>query len=628
MLRTETETETKTARIAAKTGYLPIDDYAMVGDLYTVALVGKNGSIDWCCLPDFDSPSVFGALLDAGKGGYFRLAPAKQDGASTKQMYFPESNILVTRFLCHQGVGEITDFMPVKDPDDRTSEHHLVRAVHMVRGILSFAMHCRPAFNYARDSHQLWLGEHGAAFRSPALTLALSSSVSLNDDGCGGAQAAFTLSEDQWAYFFLDSSAERNLLPHPVSRDMYEAQFAETRRYWRRWLSQCHYQGRWRESVQRSALALKLLTYAPTGGIVAAPTTSLPEHVGGERNWDYRLTWFRDAAFTLDSLLALGFTEEAEAFIAWLTGRLTSLHQGGELQPIYTIHGRPEMPEITLDHLDGYRASRPVRIGNAAATQRQLDIYGEVLDVLYVYSRHRGLTYESWIYICQQLDWLAEHWQEADEGIWEVRGGTRHFLHSRLMCWVAFDRAVRIARNCGLPGPLDEWQKTSTRIYRDIMDKGWNEKIRSFVQYYGGEAIDASALLLALTGFIEARDPRMTATIDRIQRELTHMPHVYRYDVEKGANDGLEGHEGTFNICSFWLVEALARAGRLEEARLSLEHMLTYANHVGLYAEEIASTGEALGNFPQAFTHLALIHACLRVDEAINKMNPHLYLSL
>jgi GH15 family glucan-1,4-alpha-glucosidase len=620
-------TEAAPAPTAAKARYLPIEDYAMVGDLYSVALVGKNGSIDWCCLPDFDSPSVFGALLDAGKGGFFRLAPAEDD-VTTKQMYFPGSNILITRFLSHDGVGEITDFMPVKQPGTGNSEHHLVRGVHMVRGALSFAIHCRPGFNYGRDSHELRLEQHGAVFSHPALTMALSSSVPFKDDGHGGVQAVFTLSEDQSAYFFPDSSPGKHLLPHPVSRDMYESQFTETRRYWRRWLSQCHYQGRWREPVQRSALALKLLTYAPTGAIVAAPTTSLPEQIGGERNWDYRFTWFRDSAFALDSLLALGFTDEAEAFIGWLTGRLNCLHEGGELQPIYTIHGRPDMPEIRLDHLEGYRASKPVRIGNAAANQRQLDIYGEVLDVLYVYARRRGLTYESWIHICQQLDWLARHWQEADEGIWEVRGGAKHFLHSRLMCWVAFDRAVRIARNSGLPAPLDEWQKIATAIYRDIMDKGWNEKTRSFVQYYGGEAIDASVLLLALTGFIEARDPRMTATIDRIQRELTHMPHVYRYNVEKGADDGLEGHEGTFNICSFWLVEAMAQAGRLEEARLSLEHMLTYANHVGLYAEEIASTGEALGNFPQAFTHLALIRACLRVDEAMNKMNPHLYLSL
>lgn len=622
------KTQPKRAQLAVETRYLPIEDYGMIGDLYTVALVGKNGSIDWCCLPDFDSPSVFGALLDAEKGGSFRLAPVGQEHVNARQMYFPETNILISRFLTHDGVGEITDFMPIKQPGTQRYEHHLVRAVHMVRGSLTFQVTCNPAFNYARDAHTLRLSQYGAVFCSPDLALALSSSVPLRDDGQGGGQTTFTLSEDQSAFFFLDSSQDQDMLPHPVMQGLYEARFAETRRYWRSWLNQCQYQGRWREHVQRSALALKLLTYAPTGAIVAAPTTSLPEGIGGERNWDYRYTWFRDAAFTLDSLLALGFTEEAEAFIGWLKGCLNSLQEGGELQPVYTIRGGHEMPEITLDHLEGYRQSRPVRIGNGAATQRQLDIYGELMDVLYVYSYHRGLTYETWQHLCQQIDWLARHWQEADEGIWEVRGGAKRFLHSRLMCWVAFDRALRIARERGFPAPLDEWQRISMQIYREIIEKGWNEQKRSFVQYYGGEAVDASALLLALTGFIEARDPRMRATIERIQRELTHMPHVYRYDVDTAASDGLAGHEGTFNICSFWLVETMVRAGRLEEARLSLEHMLTYSNHVGLYAEEIASTGEALGNFPQAFTHLALIRACLRVDEAMNKMAPHLYLSL
>lgn len=622
------ETQSQQATPAAKACYLPIEAYGMIGDLYTVALVGKNGSIDWCCLPDFDSPSVFGALLDVSKGGSFRLAPIEDELLNTKQMYFPETNILVTRFLTSDGIGEITDFMPIKERGTRHHEHHLVRAVHMVRGSLTFKLACRPAFNYARDSHTLQLSEHGAVFRSSTLCLALSSSMPLNGDGQAGVQATFTLSEDQSVFFFLDSSRDQDIFPHPITEEMYETQFAETRRYWLRWISQCQYQGRWRENVQRSVLALKLLTYAPTGAIVAAPTTSLPEEIGGERNWDYRFTWFRDAAFTLDSMLALGFTEEAEAFTNWLKDRFNSLEEGGELQPIYTIHGGHEMPEILLDHLEGYRQSYPVRIGNGAATQRQLDIYGEIIDVLFVYARHRGLTYESWLHVCQQLDWLAQHWQEADEGIWEVRGGARQFLHSRLMSWVAFDRAVRLARERGLPAPLDKWEQISMQIYREIMDKGWNEQKCSFVQYYGGEAVDASALLLALNGFIEARDPCMLATIERIQRELTHTPHVYRYDIDTAASDGLAGHEGTFNICSFWLVEALARAGRLEEARLSLEHMLTYANHVGLYAEEIASTGEALGNFPQAFTHLALIHACLSVNEAMDKMAPHLYLSL
>lgn len=623
MLETKQE-----ARTLTETRYLPIEDYGVIGDLTTVALVGKNGSIDWCCLPDFDSPSIFAALLDADKGGSFRIAPAMGEYPGTKQLYFPETNILITRFMTGEGIGEVTDFMPIKQPGTGRHEHHLVRGVHMVRGSLAFQMTCRPAFNYARDPHTLHLYENGAVLRSPSLTLVLSSSTPLAGDAEGGVHATFTLSEDQSAFFFLDSFQDQHALPHPVSQDMYEAQFLETRRYWLSWLSQCSYQGRWREQVHRSALVLKLLTYAPTGALVAAPTTSLPEGIGGERNWDYRFTWFRDAAFTLDSMLALGFVEEAEAFMDWVSARVNELHEGAELQPMYTIHGGHDMTEIHLDHLDGYRQSRPVRIGNGAATQRQLDIYGELLDVVFVYTRQRGLSYEAWLHLCQLLDWLAQHWQEADEGIWEVRGGARHFLHSRLMSWVAFDRAIRIARERGLPAPLDEWQQISMQIYRDIMENGWNDQKGSFVQYYGGDAIDASALLLSLTDFIDARDPLMLATIGRIQRELTHTPHVYRYDVQTAADDGLEGDEGTFSICSFWLVEALARAGRLEEARLSLDHMLTYANHLGLYSEEIAPTGEAWGNFPQAFTHLALIHACLIVDEAMDTAFSRSYVSI
>src|SRR5712692_3201046 len=372
----------------SETRYLPIEEYGMIGDLSTVALVGKNGSIDWCCLPDFDSPSVFGALLDADKGGSFRLAPVEQEGLGTKQMYFPETNILITRFLTHDGVGEITDFMPIKQKGTARYEHHLVRAVHMMRGSLTFQVACRPAFNYARDTHALQLSEHGAVFRSPQLTLALSSSVPLRDDGQGGAQASFTLSEDQSAFFFLDSSQNEDLLPRPVSQDVYEAQFAETRRYWLRWISQCKYQGRWREHVQRSALALKLLTYAPTGAIVAAPTTSLPEHLGGSRNWDYRYTWLRDASFTLYALNALGFTQEARAFMHWLQ-RLPS--HGADLQIMYGIRGERHLAEQELSNLSGYEQSWPVRIGNGAVAQKQLDVFGEVLDFLHCYRRQGGL---------------------------------------------------------------------------------------------------------------------------------------------------------------------------------------------------------------------------------------------
>ena len=606
--------------ISNSKAYLPIEDYGLIGDLYTVALVGKNGSIDWCCIPNFDSPSVFGAILDSAKGGFFRIAPLENAGIDLKQMYLPSTNILITRFLSHAGVSEITDFMPIKHTGTALNQHHLVRAVHVARGSFSFEMTCQPAFNYAREAHAVHLSHDGVVFESGNLTLALSSSVPLEEDGRGGVHAMFTLHEGQWAYFFLESSSDRGIMPHQPTQAEYEDSFLATERYWHNWLSQCRYQGRWREMVQRSALALKLLTYAPTGAIVAAPTTSLPEGIGGVRNWDYRFTWLRDSAFTLNSLLLLGFSQEAEAFMAWLMARVVELEAGGSLQPMYTIHGGHDMTEHTLDHLEGYRQSQPVRIGNGAYTQQQLDVYGEVMDALSIYNHYKDMSHTGWLHVCQQLDWLSKNWQSTDEGIWEVRGGDQHFVHSRVMSWVAFDRALRIARDRGFPAPEDAWTNIRAEIYNEIMDKGWSEEKQSFVQYYGGDAIDASALLISLTKFTGAADPRMLSTIDRIQRELTRPPHVYRYNVELAASDGLAGEEGTFSICSFWLVEALARAGRVEEAELALEQMLTYANHVGLYAEEIGPGGEALGNFPQAFTHLSLIEACASVDQALNRV--------
>ncbi len=599
--------------------YLPIEDYALIGDLHTVALVGKNGSIDWCCLPRIDAPSVFGALLDAGKGGSFRIAPTDPSKAKNQQLYLPQTNILLTRFLSSDGVGEITDFMPIKPAGTEKHQHHLIRSVSVVHGSLSFTLTCRPAFNYARDGHQVHLSLEGAVFQSQDFHLGLASPIALEEDGQGGVQATFTLHKGQSAHFMLESTQASDRAPQPLSEERYQQAFHETLRYWRNWLSQCQYHGRWREMVQRSALVLKLLTYEPTGAIVAAATTSLPESIGGKRNWDYRYTWLRDASFSLYSLLTLGFTQEAQAFMRWLDARCHDLNDDGTLQPMYGIDGEKQLTEISLDHLEGYRQSRPVHIGNGAYTQKQLDIYGEMLDAIYIYNRYEAISYDLWDNLDHLLEWLQNHWQEPDEGIWEVRGGPKQFLHSRLMSWVAFDRAARIARHRGWPAPVDDWRTTSNEIYRQIMSQGWSEEKQSFVQYYGSDAVDASSLLLSITNFIGAKEPRMLATIQRIQRELTNGTLVYRYNQQDAASDGVGGQEGTFSACSFWLVENLAQAGKVDEARLMLEKLFSYSNHVGLYAEEISPTGEALGNYPQAFTHLALITACTHLDQVLDE---------
>ncbi|MGH2493991.1 MAG: glycoside hydrolase family 15 protein [Ktedonobacteraceae bacterium] len=599
--------------------YQPIEDYAIIGDLHTVALVGKNGSIDWCCIPCFDSPSVFGALLDARKGGFFRIAPPYTPGMGRKQLYLPETNVLITRFLTVDGVAEITDFMPVKREGTAHHQHHIIRSVKMVRGSLSFEMVCRPAFNFARDDHKVYLSKDGAIFNSKSLCLGLAASVPLEEDGEGGVRATFTLHTNQSAYFILESAKDNDLAPARLSHAQYHDAFQRTINYWHRWMAQCTYRGRWRETVQRSALALKLLTYAPTGAIVAAATTSLPETIGGARNWDYRYTWLRDSAFSLYSLLTLGFTDEARAFMGWLDARCHELGESGTLQPMYGIHGEHDLTEFTLDHLEGYRQSSPVRIGNGAYSQKQLDIYGELMDAIYIYNRYDTITYDLWQNLRRLLEWLGEHWQEPDEGIWEVRGGPKRFVHSRLMSWVAFDRALRLTRRRGLPAPIGDWMQKSAEVYEQIMNAGWDAKKQSFVQYYGSDAVDASALLMVITNFAGPTDPRILSTIERIQKELTRDSLVHRYDPKRAADDGLGSAEGTFSACSFWLAESLARAGRLDEARLMLEKMLSYSNHVGLYAEEIGPTGEALGNFPQAFTHLSLITACVNVDAALNK---------
>ncbi len=604
--------------------YQPIENYGIIGDLHSVALVGMNGSIDWLCFPHFDSPSIFAAILDDKKGGRFKISPTRED-VKYKQIYLPDTNVLITRFLSADGVGEITDFMPIDESQTGHKHHQLVGSVTAVRGSMNFRMECQPAFNYAQDKHKLNITEKDASFHTSSLSLVLTSNRPLKKEA-EGVLAEFTLQEGETATFILRDSVYNTSTD--LEREVADL-FQNTVDYWRNWLSRCTYKGRWREMVYRSALTLKLLTYEPTGAIVAAPTCSLPESIGGERNWDYRFTWIRDAAFTLYGLLRIGFTEEATKFMKWLGECSRDINPDGSLPLMFGIDGRRKPSEETLDHFEGYMGSRPVRIGNAAADQLQLDIYGELLDSVYLYNKYGSpISYDFWTSLRQLVKYVCENWHKKDEGIWEVRGGRQHFIYSKLMCWVALDRAIRLANKRSFPAPLDKWLECRDDIYEDIMSNGWNPKIEAFVQSYGSDRLDAANLLMPLVFFVSPVDPRMLKTLDAINRSpakggLVSNSLVYRYNVTESP-DGLSGDEGTFNICTFWLVEALARAGRfdrqrLEDARLMFEKMLGYANHLGLYAEEIGNSGEALGNFPQAFTHLGLISAAFNLDRALDE---------
>ena len=606
-------------------GYQPIENYGIIGNMHTAALVGMNGSIDWFCCPSFDSPSVFAAILDEEKGGHFKIAPTGT-GATHKQIYWPETNVLVTRFLSPDGVAEVIDFMPVGTNQERHEHSELIRRVSVVRGTLHFKMECFPAFNYARDAHEINLNESGAAFHSPELSLQLSTTVPLQKAG-KGLIAEFSLNEGETATFAMGEIRGHVTDYHPFSEQESEHLFEDTVAYWRRWLSRSTYKGRWREMVERSALTLKLLTYEPTGAIVAAPTCSLPEEMGGERNWDYRYTWIRDAAFTLYGLLRIGFTDEAAKFMGWIEARASELNPDGSLQIMYGIDGRHQLTEESLDHLEGYNGSRPVRVGNGAYGQLQLDIYGELMDAVYLFNKYGSpISYDFWTHLRKLTNWVADNWQKPDEGVWEVRGGQQHFVYSKVMCWVAVDRALRLADRRSFPADREKWHKVRDQIYEEIMDRGWNSDLQAFVQSYGSDTLDASNLIMPLVFLLSPTDPRMLSTLDAINRSpeeggLVSNSLVYRYNTAK-TEDGLSGEEGTFNICSFWLVEAMTRAGkfdrsRLDQSRLMFEKMLSYSNHLGLYAEETGHSGESLGNFPQAFTHLSLISAAFNLDRAL-----------
>ena len=592
--------------------FAPIADHGMIGDLQTAALVTTDGTIDWYCCPRFDAPSVFAALLDRGKGGYFQIAPETKDYV-TKQLYYPDSAILITRFMAPGGVGEVLDFMPIDHPETATARHRLVRVVRVVRGEMRFTLDCAPRFDYARQKHTLEMAAHGAVFRSPALTLTLHATMPLERHE-QDVRGSFTLRAGQNAGVVLESAADGP--PQAIDAEEVRALADQTGEFWRQWLERSTYTGRWREIVARSAMTLKMMIYAPTGAPVAAVTTGLPEQIGGERNWDYRYTWIRDASFSVYALLGLGYREEAEAFMYWVGARINERPDGKQrpLQIMYRVDGAAELHEETLDHFEGYLNSRPVRIGNGAADQMQLDIYGEALDSLYLGDRQGlGLPYQGWMRLSGMIDWLCDHWDEPEEGIWETRGGRQNFTYGRLMSWVAFDRMIRLATEHGLPADLPRLTATRDAIYRQIMEKGWNAKREAFVQHYATDVLDASLLMMPLVGFITPQDPRWLSTLRAMDSELVSDSLVYRYN-PSASPDGLRGVEGTFSIATYWYVDALARSGRLDDARFVFEKMATYGNHLGLYSEQIGVTGEQQGNFPQAFTHLALINAALNLD--------------
>jgi len=533
--------------------------------------------------------------------------------------------VLVTRFMSGEGLAEVTDFMsigPESGGEADKSARQLVRIAKAIRGPVHFRMECRPAFDYARQPHtmDLYPDGRGAIFASPSQQFALKAEQPLTRDE-NGVVADFVLQSGQQSVFALrhrDARFSHTLNEEPLAGDTL---LAETTRFWRAWSGRSRYRGRWRETVNRSALVLKLLCYLPTGAIVAAPTTSLPEELGGVRNWDYRYTWVRDAAFTVYSLMRLGYTEEAAAFALFIQARAREPESdNGPLNVMYGIDGRHELPESTLDSLDGYCSSRPVRIGNAAAGHLQLDIYGELMDSLYLYDKYgTPISYEVWSTVEHLLDWVAKNWELPDQSIWEVRGPRQDFTYSKLQCWVALDRGLRLASKRSLPAHVDHWEAERDRIYRTIMTRSWNESSGAFTQHFLSDALDASLLLMPLMRFVSPTDPRMISTLLEVRRLLADDTLVRRYEIGKAASDGLPGGESYFTVCGFWMVEAMARAGLAEEAQLLFEKLTSFANHLGLFSEQVGPKGQLLGNFPQALTHLGLISAAYSLDRALDQ---------
>ena len=597
--------------------YQPIENYGVIGNLKTVALVSLNGSIDFMCFPRFDSPSIFASLLDSQQGGYFSVEPDLPD-YTTKQLYLPGTAVLLTRYFSDSGIAELTDYMPLSVEKDK-AVNSIVRTIKTVRGNINFKINCVPRFDYALADHQVEINNNEILFTSindGGAKLRLMADIPLIIKENNG-YAEFTLAESEVAHIVLEYVTEGDERQFTPIKYYVDKTYQHTVKEWRSWINKTTYKGHYSDLIRRSAITLKLLTSAEFGSVVAAPTFGIPETLGGNRNWDYRFTWIRDAAFTMYAFLRLGLYDEATDFINWIM----QLCRETDLQLLYGIDGKPGIEEKELDHLDGYKGSKPVRIGNGAAKQLQIDIYGELIDTIYIYNKdHKPITYEFWTLIVTQIECVIKNWKLPDHGIWEIRNEKREFLHTRLMCWVALDRAIKIAQHRSFPYPETEWHGVRDEIYNDIYHNFWNEKIGAWVQYKGSDNVDASALLMPLVHYIAPEEPRWLSTLEVIGKELRLDVLIYRYQNHLTQIDGLAGEEGTFNMCSFWYIEALAKSGQVEAAVENFEKMIGYANHLNLFSEELGKKGEHLGNFPQAFTHLALISAAVELNKQISRL--------
>jgi GH15 family glucan-1,4-alpha-glucosidase len=590
--------------------YKPIADYGVIGDTRTAALVGVDGSVDWCCFPRFDSPSVFGALLDDEKGGRFRIEPVGD--YTSHQRYFPLTNILLTSFHLHDGTGafEVLDFMPAPNRAvPIASPHEIHRRVRGLRGEVAVEVRFEPRFDYARADTRLDVTGAGVRATDGVETIILSASepcVWALDGAQRAAFARFTVTPRLDHWLVLRWGADDHAMASAAESQM---KLEATAAFWNEWAGHISYSGLYRAEVERSALALKLLFYEPTGAVVAAATTSLPEEIGGVRNWDYRYCWLRDAAFTLSALNIVGLHDEARRFVDYL--QWVSRDAGEPLQLMYGIGGERELAEHELSHLSGYRDSRPVRIGNHAYSQLQLDIYGELLAAVWLWHQQHRVDGEFWQLLVRIVDWVADNWHRPDSSIWEIRAEPRHYVHSKVMCWVALDRAIRLADELGAPPTLARWRAARDAVRADVLERGWNGEKGAFVQSYGSSSLDAANLLISVYGFLPGDDPRVVGTIQATLRELTRDGMIYRYT----SDDGLPGEEGIFSICTFWLADALALSGDRASAERVFRRMLRFASPLGLYAEQIdPRTGDFLGNFPQAFTHIALINTARLIE--------------